>query len=109
MFNFTAAEKQALFFILGIIILGSICSFAVKKNIVVRKFVYSPVLYSKCNLNKASKSALIALPYVGEKMAQKIIDYRMQNGNFTCLDDLKNIKGFSVKKINKFKDLVIFE
>lgn len=109
MFNFTTEEKQAIIFILVITLLGSICGFVVKKNGDVKKFVYSPNIYSKFNLNKASKAVLITLPYVGEKLAQKIIDYRQVYGNFSSLEELKNIKGLTAKRLERISNFIIFE
>ena len=39
-------------------------------------------------------------------MAQRIIDYREQNGGFQNIEDLKKIKGIGEAKFNKLKDQV---
>lgn len=43
------------------------------------------------NLNTASKSLLSYVSGIGEKLAEKIVDYRAENGAFTNRKDLKNV------------------
>lgn len=45
----------------------------------------------KLNINQATKEALSAHPYISWKLANAIVEYRNQHGNYLCLDDLKNI------------------
>lgn len=63
----------------------------------------SQALYAgPVNINEADVSALSAeLKGVGEKKAQAIIEYRKLNGPFKNVDDLQNVKGISVKTIDK--------
>ncbi len=58
------------------------------------------------NINTATLSELDALPGVGKTTAQKIIDYRNDNGSFGSVDDLMNVPGIKEGTFNKFKDLV---
>lgn len=60
-------------------------------------------------LNEASVSELIALPGIGPKMAQQIVDYRLKNGKFSTLDELKKIKGIGVKKLEQIKPFLILD
>jgi competence protein ComEA len=45
------------------------------------------------NLNSATVADLDALPGVGPVLAQRIIDYRTQQGRFTSVDQLDDVPG----------------
>lgn len=53
------------------------------------------------NINTADKTILISLPSIGEKTAEKIIQYRETNGNFKSIDDIKNINGIGEKNLSR--------
>ena len=58
---------------------------------------------SKININSADLSDLTKIPGVGEKTAQKIIDYRTNN-SFSSIEDIKNVPGIGDKKFEAMKD-----
>ena len=43
---------------------------------------------------------------VGPKAAQRILDFRKQNGNFKKIEDLMNVKGFGEKTFLKLKPML---
>ena len=55
----------------------------------------------KININEADIETLGELPGIGPKKAKTIYDYREQNGKFTSLIDLTNIKGIGKKTLAK--------
>lgn len=64
----------------------------------------SPKDEEKVNINKADSEELQKLDRVGEKMAQKIIDYRNQYNGFHSIDEIKQISGFGEKTFERLKD-----
>jgi competence protein ComEA len=58
------------------------------------------------NLNTATLSQLTALPGVGERTAQLIIEYRDANGPFKRIEDLMNVRGIGEKVFLRLKPLI---
>jgi len=56
------------------------------------------------DINKASVEQLTALPGVGETLAQRIVDYREQQGPFASAEELMNVKGIGEKSFEKLRD-----
>jgi competence protein ComEA len=61
---------------------------------------------AKVNINTASQAELESLPRIGPKVAQRIIDYRNQNGNFKKIEDIMKVKGIGEKLFAQIKDLI---
>ncbi len=61
---------------------------------------------SKININKAGIEELTTLPGVGDSLAEKIFNYRKENGNFKSIDDLKNVNGIGDKKFESLKEYI---
>lgn len=61
----------------------------------------------KININQAEKDELMTLNGVGEKKAEKIIEYREENGSFKSVEDLKNVNGFGEKTFESLKESII--
>lgn len=58
------------------------------------------------NINTADSDTLQQLTGVGPATAEKIINYRNENGNFMTIDDIKNVSGIGDKTFEKFKDRI---
>lgn len=61
---------------------------------------------STININTADLSELMNIEGVGEKTAQKIIDYREENGGFKSIEDIKNVDRIGDKTFEKMKDQI---
>lgn len=60
----------------------------------------------KVNINTADAERLATLKGIGPALAQRIIEYREQNGAFKTIDEIKNVRGIGDKKFDAFKDKI---
>lgn len=110
----TVSEQKILFFIIFSFTCGLILKFvgfdlpqgnelnaeSVKKVLTEEKLQY--------DLNKVSYEDLIAIPGIGPKKAQAIIDYR-SGQSFENVEQLTEIKGIGDKTLLKWKDIFYVE
>ncbi|WP_137788824.1 ComEA family DNA-binding protein [Bacillus sp. E(2018)] len=61
------------------------------------------------NINYADETVLQTLNGVGPAKAQSIISYREENGPFTSLEQLLEVRGIGEKTIEQWKDQISFE
>lgn len=58
------------------------------------------------SINDADKESLMALPGIGEVLAQRILDYRDENGAFSAPEALLNVEGIGKKRLEEILDLI---
>jgi competence protein ComEA len=63
----------------------------------------------KINLNKATVEELIQLNGIGQKYAERIVEFREKNGPFKKTEDIMNVQGIGPKIWEKNKDLITVE
>ena len=61
---------------------------------------------NKININTATVEELVSLPGIGNKIANRIIEYREKNDNFKTIEEIMNVKGIGKKKFKKIKQLI---
>lgn len=60
----------------------------------------------KVNINEAKQEDFEELPGIGPSIAKKIIEYREQNGKFTSIDELQEVKGIGEAKLENIKEYI---
>ncbi len=58
------------------------------------------------NINKAGKTELVEIEGIGEKLADRILNYRYENGDFESIYDLLEVEGLSRSTLEKIMDKI---
>jgi competence ComEA-like helix-hairpin-helix protein len=104
MFSLTPQERQVILFLTTIALVGIGADFLLKKYSPLKTIASISCDIGKVNLNTADKGLLMDIPGIGEKLAQRIIEYREKQTTFCSIEELKNIKGITDYKYEKIKD-----
>jgi competence protein ComEA len=59
------------------------------------------------DLNSAGPAELMALPGIGEKLAQRVVAYRQSRGGFRNVDELRRVRGIGQKRMERLRPLVM--
>ncbi len=65
--------------------------------------VVSVPTINKINVNTATATQLTKLVYINYDLAQKILEFREANGSFDSLDQLTQVEGFPLERIERIK------
>ena len=60
----------------------------------------------RIDINRAEPWLLEALPGIGETLAQRIVDYRTENGPFRIVEDLLRVSGIGEAIFQNIKNLI---
>ena len=63
----------------------------------------------KVNINKATVDELCTLKRIGPSYAQRIVDYREQNGPFEKPKDIMKVRGIGLKTFEANKEIIVCE
>ena len=61
---------------------------------------------SSLDVNRATERDFDALPGIGPRLAERIVEYRQSVGAFHSLDELRAVKGIGKKKFDRIRPLV---
>ena len=66
-----------------------------------------PVVISfPISINEAEKAEIMALPGIGEVLADRIIAFRDEHGDFSSAEELLNVEGIGKKRLEEIVDLI---
>lgn len=65
-----------------------------------------PTVPGKININTADLATLMTLDGIGQVYAQRIIDYRTENGPFADIADITNVPGIGTKRFEAIMDKI---
>lgn len=60
----------------------------------------------RININTATSHQLQMLPDIGEVLAERIIEYRTQNGPFSTIEDLVLVKGIGDQRMEELRQYI---
>jgi len=63
----------------------------------------------RLNLNTATAEDLQMIPGIGPVLAERIVTYRQENGDFLAINELKNVQGIGDKTLRSIQDYVYVE
>lgn len=69
---------------------------------------FAPLFFSPIAINGADISLLMTLPTIGQGLAQRIVDFRLEHGPFKDIDDFGRIPGIGPKRRALLQDKIFF-
>jgi len=104
MFTLTRQEKVFLLVLSLVVLTGSSMNYIFKRFPPLKNkinFLETAPFPGRININTASLDELVKIPYVGEKRAAQILDYRVQKGSFKTIEQIQEIYGIGPKTFRK--------
>lgn len=96
--------SKLVFLVLTLCVVVSACG---RKSVSIDRAVETPpVAENAININTASEEELAKVPYIGEKLAKKIVAHREANGPFRRPEHMMLVEGISDKKFRLIMSLV---
>ena len=104
MFILSRQERQVVLFLSAMALAGMGIDFLSKRFATVKIIASLTQDIGKIDLNQADKDMLKSVGGIGEKIAVRILEYRLQQGGFTSVGELKSVKGITGSKYERIKD-----
>lgn len=64
------------------------------------------LMEKEIDLNAAGKEELMKLPGIGPVLAERILQYRAENGDFLDIEELKSVDGIGEKTFEKLREYI---
>jgi competence protein ComEA len=61
------------------------------------------------NINTATVEELAQVPLISEELAEAIVEYREEAGDFTVIEELLQVDGFDRKLLRRIKTFLLLE
>lgn len=91
---------------LGTVLAGALAAPAAHAAAVDAKAPAAASAAAPVNVNTATIDELTALPGIGEKRAEAILELRKQKGGFKSVDELAEVKGIGPANLEKLRPYV---
>jgi comEA protein len=101
MIKFNKREAIVLITILFLLVVINIIGYCRREHWKKQYSLIIEELTCQISINSANQTELETLPGIGPALAQRIIDYRKEYGNFRSLDGLKCVRGIGEEKYRK--------
>ncbi|MBU1726103.1 MAG: helix-hairpin-helix domain-containing protein [Candidatus Omnitrophica bacterium] len=106
MFSLTKDERRVILFLTCVVMSGMGIDFAAKTFPPVKRIVCVQAGLVKIDINQATLEDLLSTRCITKKLAQSILEYRVLNGPFRELEQLKEVKGVKDKRYEKLKEVL---
>lgn len=105
MFYLTAEERKFMAIVVIIFTAGAGIQWFLHRDIALMRWVKS-VRQFKIHINSAGREQFQMLPGFGARLSQRIVYYRQAHGPFASLEDLCKVKGLSLRRFVRIKELM---
>jgi competence ComEA-like helix-hairpin-helix protein len=92
-----------------VVLSGTGINYVRKQSAPLRSIFCINASYGKVNINTADKEMLKEIPGIGDTIAQRIIDFRAENGRFVDTDGLRKVKGLNGARYDRIKETITAE
>ncbi len=106
MLPLTQQEKSILAALIGVILVGSAGQWLMKMYPLRAKrldFMENWGGQEKVDINRAGRAELMRLPHIGPARAETIVRFRLENGPFESISQLRRVPGIGPKIFEKIK------
>ena len=68
-----------------------------------------PLFFQPVSINRADQQLLSILPGIGPILADRIVQWRQTKGDFKSAQDLLQVNGIGIGKLNKIRNQLVFD